>query len=91
MNTTQTDVIVSLRNLTKKFPGVLALNNVYFDIKRGEVHCLLGENGAGKSTLIKILTGVYHADSGEILLNGEKIVVDDIVQAQKLRIGTVFQ
>lgn len=87
----RTDAIVSFKNITKTFPGVVALNDISFSIKRGEVHCLLGENGAGKSTLIKILTGVYHADSGEILINGEKVTIGDIVDAQKLRIGTVFQ
>lgn len=83
--------IVEFSHITKQFPGVKALNDVSFQIKRGEVHCLLGENGAGKSTLMKILTGVYHADSGEVLINGEKVVIEDILQAQKRSIGTVFQ
>ncbi len=83
--------IVQMRHITKSFPGVRALDDVSMTIKKGEVHILLGENGAGKSTLMKILTGVYNADSGEILLNGKKVNVDNIHEAQKLRIGTVFQ
>jgi len=83
--------ILEFSHITKQFPGVRALDDVSFRIKRGEVHCLLGENGAGKSTLMKILTGVYHADSGEVLINGEKVVIEDILQAQRRSIGTVFQ
>lgn len=83
--------IIQMKNISKSFPGVRALDNVSLTIQRGEVHTLLGENGAGKSTLMKILTGVYNADSGEILLNGEKIDIENIRDAQKLRIGTVFQ
>ena len=83
--------IVEFRNITKAFSGVKALDDVSFSIKRGEVHCLLGENGAGKSTLIKILTGVEKGDSGEIYFNGEKIQNKDIWQAREKGIGTVFQ
>lgn len=83
--------IIRFEHVTKVFPGIKALDDVSFSIREGEVHCLLGENGAGKSTLMKILTGVYHAESGEIYLRGEKINVGDIHQAQKLRIGTVFR
>jgi ribose transport system ATP-binding protein len=64
------DIILSVRNLTKTYPGVTALDNVSIDFRRGEVHALVGENGAGKSTLIKVLTGAIHADSGEIELEG---------------------
>lgn len=83
--------IIEFRNVCKSFPGVRALDDISMKVWPGEVHCLLGENGAGKSTLMKILTGVYHPDSGEILVNGEKVTVDDIHQAQRLHIGTVFQ
>ena len=83
--------IVEFRNISKAFSGVKALDDVSFSIKRGEVHCLLGENGAGKSTLIKILTGVEKEDSGEIYFNGEKIHNKDIWQAREKGIGTVFQ
>ncbi len=61
------DVILKFENVTKRFPGVLALDNVSFAIRKGEVHALVGENGAGKSTLIKIVTGVYQKTSGEII------------------------
>ncbi len=83
--------IVEFRNVCKDFPGIRALDDVSMKIWPGEVHCLLGENGAGKSTLMKILTGVYHPDSGEIYVNGAKVEVEDIHQAQSLNIGTVFQ
>ena len=63
--------ILNIQNVTKTFAGVKALNNVSLSVKRGEVHALMGENGAGKSTLIKILTGIYKADSGEIILMGK--------------------
>ena len=62
--------LIEVRNITKEFPGVKALNGVSFDIRPGEVHALVGENGAGKSTIIKILMGVYTKTSGEIYLNG---------------------
>ena len=91
LNRTQEQPIVRFQNISKAFPGVQALQDVSFDIQRGEVHCLLGENGAGKSTLMKILTGVYHADAGEIYVNGERVSINDILQARRLRIGTVFQ
>lgn len=83
--------IVEFQNITKHFAGVKALEDVSLKIKKGEVHCVLGENGAGKSTLVKILTGVHRADSGDIFINGCKVEVGDIRTAQKLNIGTVFQ
>ena len=65
--------ILEMKNITKEFPGVKALNNVSFQVAEGEIHCLVGENGAGKSTLMKVLSGVYpHGDySGEILFDGQ--------------------
>ena len=83
--------IVEFRNITKAFSGNKALDSVSLKIKKGEVHCFLGENGAGKSTLIKVLTGVIHADQGEILLNGEPVAIRDIRHSRELGIGTVFQ
>ena len=67
------DVLVSISNLRKSFGKVLALNDVSFELKRGEVHALLGENGAGKSTLIKVISGVHTPDEGEMIIKGQKI------------------
>ena len=85
------DVILRFEHISKVFPGVKALDDITFDIRRGEVHVLLGENGAGKSTLIKILTGVYKADAGRMLLNGKEIQPENILQSRQMGIGTVFQ
>lgn len=62
-------IVLELKNITKVFPGVKALDNVRFDLREGEVHALMGENGAGKSTLIKVITGVYQCDEGEIFFD----------------------
>ena len=67
------DYILTMEGISKAFPGVQALENVDFTLKRGEIHCLVGENGAGKSTLIKVLTGVNQPDAGKITLDGEEI------------------
>ena len=65
------EYVVELKNITKRFPGVVALSNMQLAVKPGEIHGLIGENGAGKSTLIKVLTGVHKPDEGEIYVNGE--------------------
>lgn len=83
--------ILEMRNITKKFPGVIANDNVNLAIKKGEIHALVGENGAGKSTLMSILYGLYQPDSGEILLNGQKVTIDSPTTAIKLGIGMVHQ
>ncbi len=80
-----------MRGIRKAFPGVVALDDVHFDLNRGEVHALVGENGAGKSTLIKLLAGVYSKDQGQILLEGREIQIEDPHQAQQHGIYTVFQ
>ena len=66
--------IVQMKNITKRFPGVVALNKINFDVCPGEVHVLLGENGAGKSTLMKVLSGAYKPDEGSIVLYGNEFV-----------------
>jgi len=86
-----TENVLEIRDLVKDFPGVRAVNNVSFDIKRNTVHCLVGENGAGKSTLIKILTGAYARTSGKILLNGEEYSPHSTRDAKQKGISTLFQ
>ena len=66
------EVVLRLTDVVKTFPGVRALDGVQLEVRAGEVHCLLGQNGAGKSTLIKVLAGVHHADSGEVIWLGEQ-------------------
>ena len=85
------DVVLSMKNITITFPGVKALQNVDFTLRKGEIHALMGENGAGKSTLIKVLTGVYTRDSGEILLDGKSINNRSPEEAQQNCISTVYQ
>jgi ribose transport system ATP-binding protein len=82
---------VCIRNLCKSFPGVRALDNCQFELLPGEVHALMGENGAGKSTLMKVLSGVYQKDEGEILVDGEPVDIPDPRTAQALGIGIVHQ
>ena len=82
---------LEMRGVRKEFPGVVALDNVDFELRRGEVHVLLGENGAGKSTLMKILSGAYHKDDGEILLNGEQTEIRSPRHAQNLGIAIIYQ
>ena len=79
------------KGLTKSFPGVKALQAVDFELRPGEIHTLMGENGAGKSTLIKILTGVYQPDAGEINLSSAPIAPQTPIEAQRLGISTVYQ
>src|SRR5262249_52989107 len=80
-----------MRGITKRFPGVVADDNVDFDLRRGEVHALLGENGAGKSTLMNVLYGLYRADEGEILLNGKPVTFSSAKDAIRSGIGMVHQ
>ena len=85
------DTILELRDITKIFPGVRALDKVKFTLKRGEIHALMGENGAGKSTFIKVITGVHQAEEGEMLLDGEKVQFKGTRDAQKAGIAAIYQ
>jgi ribose transport system ATP-binding protein len=82
---------LQLHAIVKRFPGVLALNDVGLDVRRGEVHALLGENGAGKSTLIKTISGVYQPDHGEIRVDGRQVHIRNPHDAQALGISTIYQ
>ena len=84
-------IFLQINKLTKNFPGVKALSDVDFTVKKGEVHALVGENGAGKSTLIKILGGVYRADSGDVFLDGKKVNITNTRQAQMNKIAVIYQ
>ncbi len=85
--------MLEMKNITKRFPGVLALNNVTFSVKKGEIHCLVGENGAGKSTLMKILSGVYpHGQfEGSIIFDGKETRFSHIHDSEKAGIGIIYQ
>ncbi|WP_407428282.1 sugar ABC transporter ATP-binding protein [Treponema sp.] len=85
------DILLSMKNISISFPGVKALQNVDFSLKKGEIHALMGENGAGKSTLIKVLTGVHIRDSGEIYLEGKPINNHSPQEAQQNGISPVYQ
>lgn len=83
--------VLEMRNITKEFPGVKALDNVTLQVRPGTVHALMGENGAGKSTLMKCLFGIYHADAGEILLNGKPVAFENPRQAIDAGISMIHQ
>ncbi len=85
------NIVLTMNNITKTFPGVKALDNVNFSLKKGEIHALLGENGAGKSTLIKVLAGIYQADSGNIIINGNKVSIDSVTDASRYGISVIHQ
>jgi ribose transport system ATP-binding protein len=88
---TMNAVLLELRDVSKAFPGVRALDGVSFELRAGEVHALVGENGAGKSTMVKILSGVYKPDHGTVLYEGQPIQVHDPIHAQSLGISPVHQ
>src|ERR1700721_2777178 len=83
--------VLEVRKISKSFPGVRALNNVDLRIWPGEVHALMGENGAGKSTLMKILSGAYHPDTGQILINGKVVQFRNPYDARAAGIGIIYQ
>ncbi|WP_106533719.1 sugar ABC transporter ATP-binding protein [Planomicrobium soli] len=85
------EYVLELKGITKKFPGVTALDQVHFKLKPGEIHALMGENGAGKSTFIKVITGVHAPDEGEIFLSGEKVEFAGPNDAQAVGIAAIYQ
>jgi ABC-type sugar transport system ATPase subunit len=85
------NTLLEMQDINKAFPGVRALSDVDFSLKKGEIHALMGENGAGKSTLIKILTGIYSKDSGKIIFENKEINPKSALEAQNLGISTIYQ
>ena len=85
------ETILRMNGIVKVFAGVRALSGVQFELKRGEIHALIGENGAGKSTLMKILLGLYSADAGEIMLRGEKVHFKSPAEALRSGISMIHQ
>ncbi len=85
------DILLDVRNLTKRFPMVLANDRINLEIKKGEIHCLLGENGAGKSTLAECIFGYYQPEEGEIKFDGKLVEITSPSEALKLGIGMVHQ
>ncbi|WP_026477938.1 ABC transporter ATP-binding protein [Alkaliphilus transvaalensis] len=83
--------ILTMENITKRFPGVIANDGVNFDLQAGEIHALVGENGAGKSTLMNVLFGLYQPEEGKIAYKGEELIINEPTQAIKLGIGMVHQ
>ena len=86
-----TPYAIEMVNITKRFPGIIANDNVTLQLKRGEIHALLGENGAGKSTLMSVLFGMYQAEEGVIKKNGEIVQINNPNDANELGIGMVHQ
>ena len=84
-------LLIEARGICKSFPGVKALDNVRFELRAGEVHALMGENGAGKSTMMKILSGVYTKDAGEVRVDGQAVDIQSPAHAQALAIGIIHQ
>ena len=83
--------LVEMKNISKAFFGVQALDNVSFELSSGEVHALVGENGAGKSTLMKILTGIYQKDSGEVFVDGHKQKLNSVRESMQAGISMIHQ
>ena len=85
------NVVLKLENITKRFPGVTALNNVQFELRKGEIHALMGENGAGKSTLIKVITGVHMPEEGKIFVKGQEVFFRSTSDSAACGIAAVYQ
>ena len=91
MNLAEPQYVIEMLNITKEFPGIKANDNITLQLRRGEIHALLGENGAGKSTLMSVLFGLYQPESGTIKKNGEVVRISDPNDANELHIGMVHQ
>ena len=85
------ETLVEMKDIRKEFPGVVALDQVSFDVKAGEVHLLLGENGAGKSTLMKILSGIYTPTAGTIVMGGQEYPALTPKKSKELGISIIYQ
>ena len=85
------EIKLEVKNISKSFPGVKALDQVSFALKKGTVHVLCGENGAGKSTLMKVLDGIYRQDEGEIYIDGKKVEIHSPMDARENGIEMIFQ
>ena len=85
------EYVLELKDITKRFPGVVALDHVQFRLKKGEIHALMGENGAGKSTLIKVITGVHKPDGGQMLVNGEEVFFQNTNDSAAKSIAAIYQ
>ena len=88
---TEANIVLEAKNITKQFPGVLANDRVNFDLRKGEIHALLGENGAGKSTLMNLIYGLHLPDKGEIFVNGKPIEIKSPNDSIAAGIGMVHQ
>ena len=87
----QSEYIIEMLNIRKEFPGIVANDNITLQLRRGEIHALLGENGAGKSTLMSVLFGLYQPEAGQIKKNGEVVKINNPNDATALNIGMVHQ
>ena len=85
------EYVIEMINIRKEFPGIVANDNITLQLKKGEIHALLGENGAGKSTLMNVLFGLYQPEKGEIHVRGQKVNITDPNIANELGIGMVHQ
>ena len=91
MSLAGSEYVIEMLNITKEFPGIKANDNITLQLRRGEIHALLGENGAGKSTLMSVLFGLYQPEEGTIKKNGEVVHIHDPNDANALGIGMVHQ
>jgi len=85
------DNVLELKGITKIFPGIKALDDVHFQLRKGEIHALMGENGAGKSTFIKVITGVHKAEKGSMFLDGKEVNFKNPKEAQAAGIAAIYQ